>query len=70
MKYQRQYTHKSTLSKDQLYKKVSGVCAGIARHYQFPRWGVRIAAIVSLFAFPVVTAVAYICATILLPNHY
>ena len=70
MRYQRDYLVEKTLTKDMVHKKVSGVCAGIARHYQLPRIGVRIAAVVSLFTFPVVTGVAYIAAAILLPSRH
>lgn len=69
MSYERHYSVHKTLTKDSIHKKVSGVCGGIARHYELPRWGVRIAAIASLFMFPVVTGVAYIVAAILLPNR-
>ncbi|WP_286234651.1 PspC domain-containing protein [Thalassotalea sediminis] len=69
MKYQRHCNRRPQLSKDCLNRKISGVCAGIANHYELPSWGVRIAAIVSLFTFPVVTAVAYITAAVLLPNR-
>lgn len=70
MRYQRSYVNGKTLSKDNINNKLTGVCGGIARHYDLPSWGVRIAAIVSLFTFPVVTAVAYITASILLPSRY
>ncbi len=69
MRYQRDYLASKPLSKDSLHKKVSGVCGGIARHYQLSRLGVRFAAVVSLLMFPVVTAVAYIVAAILLPER-
>ncbi|GAA0812173.1 hypothetical protein GCM10009111_05770 [Colwellia asteriadis] len=72
MNYDREYSrakdvHKS-LSKDQQYKKLTGLCAGIAKHYDLPRLGVRIAAIASLIVFPVPTGVAYIVASVLLPS--
>lgn len=69
MRYERDYLVQKTLTKDMVHKKVSGVCGGIARHYQLSRLGVRIAAVVSLFAFPVVTGVAYIVASVLLPTR-
>ena len=69
MSYERNYTIEKTLTKDVIHKKISGVCGGIAKHYGLPRLGVRIAAIVSLFTFPVVTGVAYIVAAILLPTR-
>ena len=69
MSYERHYSVKKELTKDILHKKVSGVCGGIANHYELPRLGVRIAAVISLFSFPVVTGVAYIVAAILLPTR-
>jgi len=61
-------TIESRLSKDSANKKLSGVCAGIARHYDLPRLGVRIAAIAALIMLPVATGVAYIVASVLLPE--
>jgi len=69
MNYERHYSVQKTLTKDNVHKKVSGVCGGIARHYELPRIGVRIAAVASLFMFPVVTGVAYVVAAILLPSR-
>lgn len=69
MNYERNYSIQNNLTKDVVHKKLSGVCAGIAKFYQLPRLGVRIAAVVSLFMFPVVTGVAYIVAAILLPTR-
>lgn len=68
MSYQREYSVKKTLKKDVVYKKLSGVCAGISKHYELPRIAVRIAAIGALFIFPVATGVAYVVAAILLPT--
>jgi len=70
MKYQREYAMKKELSKDTRNKKLSGVCAGIAKHYNFPRWGVRIAAIFALITFPVATGVAYMVAAMLLQSSH
>ncbi len=69
MNYERNYSIQNNLTKDVVHKKLSGVCAGIAKFYQLPRLGVRIAAVFSLFMFPVVTGVAYIVAAILLPTR-
>jgi len=68
MNYERNYSVQKTLAKDTMHKKLSGVCAGIANYYQLPRLGVRVAAIVALITFPVVTGVAYVVAAILLPS--
>ena len=69
MKYQREYSVNKTFSKDVNHKKLSGVCAGIAKYYEMPRIAVRIAAIMTLIMFPVATGVAYVVATLLLPNN-
>lgn len=72
MRYDREYSTiksvRQTLCKDIVNKKLTGVCAGIAKHYELPRLAVRIAAIVALIMLPVVTGVAYVVASMLLPN--
>jgi phage shock protein PspC (stress-responsive transcriptional regulator) len=72
MKYDREYSVNQTvnnrLAKDSVHKKLTGVCAGIARHYQLPRIAVRIAAIGALILLPVATGVAYVVASVLLPQ--
>jgi len=72
MKYDREYSNiknvDQTLCKDAANKKLTGVCAGLAKHYDFPRLAVRIAAVAALIMFPVVTGVAYVVASMLLPN--
>lgn len=72
MKYERNYSaHSSlqkTLTKDSRYKKLSGVCAGIAKYYDLPRLAVRIATIIALITFPVAVGVAYLVAAILMPS--
>ena len=49
--------------------KIAGVCAGIAKHYDLPRLAVRIAAIGALIMLPVATGVAYVVASVLLPER-
>lgn len=72
MKYEREYSSSRNinkrLSKDSLHKKLSGVCAGVAKHYDLPRIAVRIAAIGALIMLPVATGVAYVVASVLLPE--
>lgn len=77
MKYHRDYSniHKQTsnsveqgLAKDIINKKLTGVCAGVAKHYDLPRLAVRVAAAVAFIMLPVVTGVAYVVASMLLPN--
>ena len=57
------------LVKDTYHKKISGVCAGIANYYNYPRWGIRIAAILAFFTFPVISFLAYLVASIVMPNR-
>jgi len=68
MRYERNYSLQKTLSKDIHNKKLSGVCAGIAKYYDLPRVAVRIATIVALITFPVAVGVAYLVAAILMPS--
>ncbi|HEX7340863.1 MAG TPA: PspC domain-containing protein [Rhodanobacteraceae bacterium] len=46
-----------------------GVCAGIARHFDFPVWLTRIAVLALGWFFPFSTIVAYIAAALLMPEH-
>ena len=68
MSFDREYSVNKTLTKDMVHKKLSGVCGGIAKHYNLPRAAVRVGAIVSLLMFPVATGVAYLVATLLMPT--
>ncbi len=72
MRYEREYSvNKSIndrLAKDSTHKKLTGVCAGIAKHYDLPRLAVRLAAIATLIMIPVATGVAYVVASVLLPE--
>ena len=68
MKYQKSYSVEKPLTKDAVHKKLSGVCSGIAKHYNLPRVVVRVAAVVSLITFPVATGVAYVVATLIMPS--
>ena len=68
MSYERSYIMKKQLTKDVVNKKLSGVCAGIAKYYELPRIVVRIAAILALITFPVAVGVAYLVAAMLLPT--
>lgn len=72
MRYEREYSSSQSivkkLSKDSVNKKLSGVCAGIAKHYDLPRIVVRVAVIGALVLVPVATGVAYVVASVLLPE--
>ena len=65
----RPYFEVNRLYKDTVNRKVSGVCAGLAKHWSVPRLLVRVGAIVCLIALPTLTAIAYITATVLIPNR-
>tara|TARA_R110002050_G_scaffold47261_6_gene110460 strand:- start:3874 stop:4104 length:231 start_codon:yes stop_codon:yes gene_type:complete len=72
MRYEREFSSKQNLkgrlSKDEDHKKLSGVCAGIAKHFELPRIVVRLATIGALIMLPVATGVAYVVASMLLPD--
>jgi phage shock protein C len=65
----RRYFEVNKLYKDSTHSKISGVCAGLARHWSLPRLLVRLVAIVCLITLPTVTAIAYITATLLIPSR-
>ena len=65
----KRYFEVNRLYKDSIHRKVSGVCAGLAKHWGVPRLLVRVMAIVCLIAMPTITAIAYITATLLIPNR-
>lgn len=73
MKYEREFSSSKSinrkLSKDSVHKKLTGVCAGIAKYYDLPRIVVRVATIGALILLPVATGVAYIVASVLLPEN-
>lgn len=68
MRYQREKIINKGLTKNSQYKKLSGVCAGIAKYYELPRLVVRAGAIAALILFPIAAGVAYVVASILLPS--
>ncbi|WP_114327536.1 PspC domain-containing protein [Candidatus Colwellia aromaticivorans] len=73
MLYEREYSSSQSvnkrLSKDGSHKKLSGVCAGIAKYYDYPRLVIRVAAIAALIMLPVAMGVAYVVASVLLPEN-
>ncbi len=64
-----QYRVNRPLAKDLLNKKLSGVCAGLARHFEVPRLLVRAAVVIVGFMVPTTTLVAYIVAALIMPNR-
>lgn len=73
MRYEQEYSSGQTLNrklaKDIYNKKLTGVCAGIAKYYDYPRLAIRVATIVVLIMLPVATGVAYVVASMLLPEN-
>ena len=66
----RKYLDTNRLYKDNVRRKVSGVCAGIASHFRQPVWMVRVATLALFLFFPVPIAVAYLLGVLLIPNRY
>lgn len=59
-------TYQDSICKDNLNKKITGVCAGIARHFDIPRWQVRSLAVLALIVAPPMAITAYVVATFLM----
>jgi phage shock protein PspC (stress-responsive transcriptional regulator) len=57
------------IAKDTLNRKLTGVCAGIARHYKQPTWAVRLATLGLGLFFPSAVILAYLVATFLMPSR-
>jgi phage shock protein PspC (stress-responsive transcriptional regulator) len=55
---------------DKSHRMISGVCAGLARYYQLPRWGVRCAAVLLALTFPLLILAVYVLAVLILPARY
>ena len=56
------------IAKDHLNRKLSGVCAGIANHFQQPVWVVRAATIGFGLFFPMAAVFGYLLAVMLMPT--
>jgi len=54
--------------KDQLNRKLSGVCAGIAAHFGQPVWAIRAATLAFGVFFPMAAIFGYLLAVVLMPN--
>lgn len=63
------YYETDRIYKDSVRKKLSGVCAGLARYWNQPTWLIRVAAIAFLLTFPLPAAMAYLLATLILPSR-
>lgn len=57
------------ITKDLINRKVSGVCSGVAKHYQVNANLVRIAAIVFGCFFPIFAVTGYLLASWLMPTR-
>lgn len=57
------------LHKHAYRKKIAGVCAGLARHWGLETWLVRLGAAVGFIMFPMVVAIAYTVAALVLPSR-
>jgi phage shock protein C len=64
------YRVNHTLRKDLVHKKISGVCAGIARHFELPRIIVRAAFVIAGLMAPLTVVVVYFVAALLMPNKH
>lgn len=56
------------ICKDQLNRKLTGVCAGIGRHFNLPVWGVRTAAVLFTLFAPLAGVFGYFLASVLMPT--
>ena len=56
--------------KDTLRKKVTGVCAGVAKYFGFDPLWVRAATIIAFIFMPIPVALGYVIAVLLLPSRY
>lgn len=63
----RPHINVNRLYRDERRRKVSGVCAGIAKHFDVEPWIPRVAALVSFCFMPIPTAIAYVLAVLLIP---
>ncbi|GAC15950.1 PspC domain-containing protein [Aliiglaciecola lipolytica] len=63
------YINTNQLYRDTLRGKVSGVCAGLAKHFSVDAWVVRVAAIAAFIFMPMVVGIAYLLAVLLIPTR-
>lgn len=57
------------LTKDMINRKLSGVCAGVAKHYDIPAIAVRAGVIVFGCFFPVLAIGGYLLASWIMPDR-
>lgn len=63
------YLNTNQFYRDTVKGKVSGVCAGVARHFSVDPWIVRVAAIAAFIFMPMVVGIAYLLAVLLIPTR-
>lgn len=63
------YFDVNRLYRSSLGGKISGVCAGLARHWDQPAWLIRVAAIACFLFMPMPTVIAYVAAIVLIPSR-
>lgn len=61
------YFDTNRLYRDNVRRKISGVCAGVANHFDQPTWAVRVLAVAAFIFAPVPAAIAYLLAVLLIP---
>jgi phage shock protein C len=61
--------HRHRLHRDSERGLVFGVCAGIAEHFDWPAWVIRIGALALGWYFPTAAVVAYVVAALILPQR-
>lgn len=69
MSYSSKYLDERKFKKSKRYARVSGVCAGLANYYQWPRWGVRAATVIVFLFVPLAVLVGYFAAALILDNE-
>lgn len=62
------YLDTGRIYRDTIHNKVSGVCSGVAKHFEIDPWIVRAITIACFVFMPVAVGIAYILAVILLPT--
>ncbi|GAB2999905.1 PspC domain-containing protein [Psychrosphaera aestuarii] len=57
------------ITKDALNRKLTGVCAGIAKHFNLPVWAVRTGTVIFGLFYPSAAIFGYLLASILMPTR-
>ena len=62
------YFDTNRLYRDEAQRKISGVCAGVAKHFELPVWAIRVLTVGAFIFAPVPVAIAYVLAVLLIPT--